>query len=108
MLEESVKKQVVNQIDEKIKDTYRELAWYAEKCRLLLEKLKSRFKDAIDCDHLIVHTFDYTHNVSTFRTVTLPNDMESYKSELEKHYAAKLLEKQKNQENIENQGGYLN
>lgn len=42
MLEESIKEQVLNQIDEKIHLTYRELAWYAEKCRLSLEKIKSR------------------------------------------------------------------
>ncbi len=59
----------------------------------------------IDCEHIVVFTFDGSLNVSTFRTVTLPKDMENYKNELEKQYLAKLLEKEKNKE-IE-QGSYL-
>jgi len=46
----------------------------------------------------MVFTFDGSLSVSTFRTVTLPKDMENYKSELEKQYLAKLLEKEKNKE----------
>jgi hypothetical protein len=42
MLEESIKQQVLNQINEKISLTYRELAWNKEKCRISLEKLKSK------------------------------------------------------------------
>lgn len=92
------------QVGDRINLTYRELAWQSEKCHLLLEKLQKRFKDVIECDHIVVHTFDNTLYVNSFRTVTLPKDMEQYKSELEKQYLAKLLEKQKNKENIENQG----
>ncbi|CAF0711556.1 unnamed protein product [Brachionus calyciflorus] len=104
LLEESIKQQVVNQINEKIDITYRELAWNSEKCRLMLEKVQSTFKDVIDCDHVIVHSFDHSVNVSTFRTVALPKDMEAYKAELEKQYYIKLLEKQKTKENLDNQG----
>lgn len=43
MLEESIKEQVLNQISEKITLTNRELAWYAEKCRISLDKLQSKF-----------------------------------------------------------------
>ena len=64
---------------------------------------KSRFKDVIDCEHIMVFTFDGSISVSTFRTVTLPKDMENYKMELEKQYLAKLLEKEKNKD-IDNQG----
>lgn len=42
LLEESIKQQVLNQINEKISLTYRELAWNKEKCRISLEKLKSK------------------------------------------------------------------
>jgi hypothetical protein len=91
-------------MEEKINLTYRELAWQSERCRLLLDKLQNRFKNVIDCDHIVVYTFDCSHFVSSFRTVSLPKDMEFYKSELEKQYLAKLMEKQKNKENIENQG----
>jgi hypothetical protein len=42
VFEESVKNQVLHQINERIKLTHRELAWYSEKCRLSLEKVKSR------------------------------------------------------------------
>ena len=82
------------------------MAWQSEKCRLLLDKLKTRFKDVIECDHIVVYTFQQTESifVSSFRTVTLPKDMEQYKSELEKQYFAKMLEKQKNKENIDNLG----
>lgn len=96
----------MEQVNEKINLTYRELAWQSEKCRLLLDKLQVRFKNVIDCDHIIVYTFDSSHFVSSFRTVSLPEDMENYKTELEKQYMAKLLEKQKNKENIENQGKF--
>lgn len=95
------------QIQDKINLTYRELAWQSEKCRLALDKLKTRFKDVIDCDHIVVYTFDQTSDplfVTSFRTVTLPKDMEQYKSELEKLYYAKLLEKQKTKENMETLG----
>ena len=51
----------------------------------------------------MVFTFDGSLNVSTFRTVTLPKDMDNYKTELEKQYFAKLLEKEKNKEQ-DNQG----
>lgn len=94
------------QVQDKINLTYRELAWQSEKCRLLLDKLKSRFKDVIECDHIVVYTFDQLEPlfVTSFRTVTLPKDMEQYKSELEKSYYGKLMEKQKTKENIDNLG----
>lgn len=94
------------QVEERINLTYRELAWQSEKCRLMLDKLKTRFKDVIDCEHVIVYTFDTIDElfVASFRAVTLPKDMEQYKTELEKLYFAKILEKQKNKENIENLG----
>ena len=104
MLEESIKEHVINQINEKIDITYRELAWQSEKCRLMLEKVQSKFKDVIDCDHVVVHSFDKSINVATFRTVCLPKDMEAYKAELEIQYLAKLLEKQKTKENLDAQG----
>ena len=104
LLEESIKHQVINQINEKIDVTYKELAWQSEKCRLMLDKVQSKFKDVIDCDYIVVHSFDGDVNVTTFRSVTLPKDMEAYKTELEKHYLSKLLEKQKTKENLENQG----
>lgn len=94
------------QVQDKINLTYRELAWQSEKCRLMLDKLQTRFKDVIDCDHIVVYTFEQSEPlfVTSFRTVTLPKDMEQYKSELEKLYYAKLLEKQKNKENMETLG----
>lgn len=58
----------------------------------------------IDCDYIVVYTFDQTLNVSTFRTVALPKDMEQYKTELERQYLAKLLEKQKTKDNLDNSG----
>ena len=104
MLEESIKDQVLGQIQDKISTTYKELAWQSEKCRLMLDKLQVRFKDVIDCEHIIVYTFDGEINVSSFRSVCLPKDMNEFKALLEKQYLAKLLEKKKNQENIESQG----
>ena len=44
MLEESIKNQVLNQINEKISLTWKELAWNKEKCRISLEKLKSKYE----------------------------------------------------------------
>ncbi len=49
----------------------------------------------------MVFTFDGNITVNSFRTIALPKDMENYKVELEKQYLAKLLEKQKNKDNIE-------
>lgn len=94
------------QIEEKIQQTYKELAWQSEKCRLMLDKLKTRFKDVIDFDYIVVYTFDSTEPffVTSFRTVTLPKDMEQYKSQLEQHYLDKMLDKQKNKEHIESLG----
>ena len=66
-----------------------------------------RFKDVIDCDHVVVFSFDQEYNVSSFRTVCLPKDMEEYKNELQAQYMAKLAEKQKNQENFEIHGKFL-
>ena len=105
-IEDSIKDHVYQQVQSKVDLTYRELAWQSEKCRLLLDKLKTRFKDVIECDHIVVYTFQQAESifVSSFRTVTLPKDMEQYKSELEKQYFAKMLEKQKNKENIDNLG----
>ena len=56
----------------------------------------------IDCDYIVLYTFDQLQEVSSFRTVALPRDMENYKNELEKQYLAKLAEKQKGQNNQEN------
>lgn len=56
----------------------------------------------IDCDYIVLYTFDQLQEVASFRTVALPRDMENYKNELEKQYLAKLLEKQKGQDNQEN------
>ena len=58
----------------------------------------------IDCEHIVVFTFDGSITVNSFRSIALPKDMENYKVELEKQYLAKLLEKQKNKDNIEAPG----
>lgn len=42
LLEESIKQQVLQQINDKITVTWKELAWNTEKCRISLEKLKSK------------------------------------------------------------------
>jgi hypothetical protein len=42
VFEASIKNQVLNQINDRIKLTHRELAWYSEKCRLSLDKVKTR------------------------------------------------------------------
>jgi hypothetical protein len=107
LLEESIKQQVNNQINEKIHITHKELAWQSEKCRILLDKIKSKFVDVLDCPQIILYSFDNKSSLSTFRTVALPKDMDQYKSELEKLYLAKLLEKQKNKDGVENQSNYF-
>lgn len=43
LLEESIKEQVLEQINDKINLTWKELAWQSEKCRLLLDKLQSKY-----------------------------------------------------------------
>ena len=58
----------------------------------------------VDCEHIVVFTFDGSITVNSFRSIALPKDMENYKVELEKQYLAKLLEKQKNKDNIEAPG----
>lgn len=67
----------------------------------MLEKLQLKYKDMIDCDHVILFTFDASLEVASFRTVAMPRDMEDFKKELESQYLSKLLEKQKNQEGQE-------
>ncbi len=61
----------------------------------------------LDSEHIILFTFDGKITVDSFRTIALPKDMENYKIELEKQYLAKLLEKQKNKDNIEAPGKIL-
>jgi hypothetical protein len=102
LLEESIKEQVFNQINEKIITTRKELAWQAERCRILHDKIRSKFVDVIDCPLVVLFSFEGSFSVSSFRTVALPKDMEAYKSELEKIYLAKLLEKMRNNENADN------
>ena len=63
-----------------------------------------RFKEMIDCEYIVVFTFDASLSVSSFRTIALPRDMENYKKELERQYLAKLLEKQQNLDTQDNQG----
>ena len=89
---------MLDRINEKIQLTYRELAWNSEKCRIALDKLQSKFKDVIDCESILVFTFDETLNVSTFRSIRLPRDMEAYRQELERQYQIKLLDKLANRE----------
>ena len=101
-MEDSIKNQVLGQINEKVDITYKELAWQSEKCRLMLEKLQSKYKDMIECDYIVLSTFDDLYEVASFRTVALPKDMEKYKKELEEQYLTKLLEKQKNENQQEN------
>ncbi len=55
----------------------------------------------IDCEHIVLFTFDRSLEVASFRTVALPRDMEQYKKTLEEQYLSNLLEKQKKQENPE-------
>lgn len=62
----------------------------------------------IDCEHIIVYTFDSSLSVSTFRTVSLPKDMEKFKNDLENQYLASMMEKLKNKDKIEAQGNFLN
>lgn len=105
MLEESIKQQVLNQINDKINLTYKELAWNAEKNSLLLEKVKSKFADVIDCGFIVLHDFKNSYTVTSFRTVSLPKDMDQYKSELERLYHGKLSDQQKGaKDGQENQG----
>jgi hypothetical protein len=59
--------------------------------------------DVIDCNHIVVHTFDGSSSVASFRTIALPKDMDQYKNELEKQYLSKLMDKQSNKDNQDNQ-----
>jgi len=101
-LEESIKEQVIGQINEKIDITYKELAWNSEKCKVMLDKLHRKYKEMIDCDYIVLTTFDNSIEVASFRTVALPRDMEQYKEELKSQYLSKLAEKRKNENQGEN------
>jgi cilia- and flagella-associated protein 44 len=100
LIEESIKDQVLSQIKEKIDLTYKELAWQSEKCRLLLDKLQSRFKDVVSNEHIIVFAFDElgegTLTVDSFRTIALPRDMEEYKDQLQQQYLTKIIDNDNN------------
>lgn len=63
-----------------------------------------RFKDVIDCEHLVVYTFDAAFHVSTFRCVQLPRDIDDYETELVRQYTLYLSEKQKTKDAQELQG----
>lgn len=101
-LEESIKEQVIGQINEKVEITHKELAWNSEKCRIMLDKLQRKYKEMIDCDYIVLTTFDDAIEVASFRTVALPRDMEAYKDELKEQYLSKLAEKRKNENQGEN------
>ena len=47
LLEDSIKQQVLSQMNDKVQLTYKELAWHTEKCRIMLDKLQFRFKDVM-------------------------------------------------------------
>ncbi|XP_038658265.1 cilia- and flagella-associated protein 44 [Scyliorhinus canicula] len=70
-LDHQIRKEVERQIADRIKLVYKEMAWEQEKYHIGLQKLQSRFRNAVEFDSIVVRCFESDHKVSTYRVTSL-------------------------------------
>ncbi|CAF4618885.1 unnamed protein product [Rotaria sp. Silwood1] len=100
ILDENIRQNFLAEIQDKIDLSAKELAWESERCNIALRKLEQWFVDPVAQDVVSVKSFDGKWEVSTFRTIELPNDFYSLQEELERQKNA-LLDKGKRKETVE-------
>ena len=62
-MDPEIKRELERQKDDKIELVEKEMAWEEEKFQIALDKLRTRFKDIVECERIIVKSFDCSHEV---------------------------------------------
>ncbi|CAG5131993.1 unnamed protein product [Candidula unifasciata] len=70
------------EIDQALKQLDLEMAWERERCSIALNKLKSFYKDHVECHHFIVKAFNSNLAVSSFRLTSFPPFFEVAKDKI--------------------------
>ncbi|CAD5123356.1 DgyrCDS11713 [Dimorphilus gyrociliatus] len=83
-MDPEIKKELHKQTEEKISMVHKEMAWEEEKQRIALEKLRKKFKDDVDCERIVVKSFNFSHQVATLRTAKLSETFHMVQAEVEK------------------------
>ena len=62
-MDPEIKRELEEQKQEKIDMVKKEMAWEEEKFKIALDKLRTRFKDIVECERIIVKAFHTKHEV---------------------------------------------
>lgn len=62
-MDPEIKQELERQKQEKIDLVRKEMAWEEEKFSIALEKLRTRFKDIVECERIVVKAFMTKHEV---------------------------------------------
>lgn len=93
-MDPEIKKELHKQTEEKINMVHKEMAWEEEKQRIALEKLHRKFKDDVDCERIVVKSFNSPHQVATIRTAKLSETFHLVQAEVEKMRTATTLKEE--------------
>ncbi|KAK6165219.1 hypothetical protein SNE40_023570 [Patella caerulea] len=83
-MDREIKLELERQTEEKIETVRKEMAWESEKHRVALDKLRKRFKNAVECEKIILKCFLTPHEVSSFRAAKLSDDFYKMKANFER------------------------
>lgn len=70
------------EMQQALKQLSLEMAWESERCSIALNKLKSFYKDHVECHHFIVKAFNSNLAVSSFRLASFPPFFEVAKDKI--------------------------
>ena len=76
----------------------KEMAWEEEKHKIALDKLKSRFKDVVECERIVVKAFNTQHEVCSFRAAKLSDDFYATKADMERRKTTMMSKDEANRQ----------
>ncbi|CAM4893268.1 unnamed protein product [Rotaria socialis] len=100
ILDQHIRENFLAELQDKVDLSIKELAWESERCNIALRKLEQWFIDPVVQDVVSVKSFDGQWEVSTFRTIELPQDFYEMQEEIERQKTA-LMDKGKRKETVD-------
>ncbi|XP_069745603.1 cilia- and flagella-associated protein 44-like isoform X2 [Narcine bancroftii] len=97
-IDKRIQDQINRQITDRIEMVYKEMAWEQEKYRIGLQKLKARFRNAIEYDTVIGHCFESDHKISTYRVTSFSEKFYQMKADVLQR--SQMRVEQKSKENL--------
>nr|CAB3230210.1 WD repeat-containing protein 52-like [Phallusia mammillata] len=90
-LDPSIRMKMLSQTQDRIERVRLEMQWDKEKLALAHRKIEGRFRSQLECDRIVVHAFNSSHTVASYRVAKLPDEYYSLKQTVEQRVRAASL-----------------